>query len=481
MFKSDGKNSTQHIWNQGEGSTDGDDNIFLKVDAQNQLQLVWGRSGGPLNQCRIEASISTNTWYGVYIAHNGVRLSSSDATASNLANAFDIRVMSSADSFSSLSANKSTSSNWKSTGASMTNAVTGTFTIGGRGNNRNFDGKIASMVVTTLLANSTMPTDANIKDMIVDPVKWTNDKIGGQFRVPYQSSAQSDFQRATSGGYSATQVWLMGDGAYYSYTGPANIRNDVRDYFQSYTSLQMFNMVSNDIETVSINGLTPQQASCGTHASFEVTITAALNADFSYPSTPYCSSSANVTPTITGQSGGSFTVPTGLSLVSSSTGEIDISASTPGSYTVSYTVSECGSSITATTTLEITASVTATVVYGAATYSDNDADPTPTITGHVTGTFTASPTGLSFTSTSTGEIDLSASTLGTYEITFTPSATCSIPVTTTLKIQGCPYVENPIGYPLTIPSSQIAFYEFEGNGDDSEGSYDLTITGAATY
>ena len=143
--------------------------------------------------------------------------------------------MSIADSFRSLSANKSTSSNWKSTGGTMTNAVTGTFTIGGRGNNRNFDGKIASMVVTTLLANSTMPTDANIKDMIVDPVKWTNDKIGGQFRVPYQSSAQSDFQRATSGGYSATQVWLMGDGAYDSYTGPANIRNDVRDYFQSYT------------------------------------------------------------------------------------------------------------------------------------------------------------------------------------------------------------------------------------------------------
>ena len=221
---------------------------------------------------------------------------------------------------------------------------------------------------------------------------------------------------------------------------------------------------------------------CSNTSSFEVTITAALNADFSYPSTPYCSSSANVTPTITGQAGGSFTVPAGLTIVSSSTGEIDISASTPGSYTVSYTVIECGSSITATTTLEISASVTATIAYGSATYSDNDADPTPTITGHVTGTFTASPTGLSFTSTSTGEIDISASTLGTYEITFTPSATCSIPVTTTLKIQGCPYVENPIGYPLTIPSSQIAFYEFEGNGDNSvSGSYSLTLTAGSTY
>jgi hypothetical protein len=241
-------------------------------------------------------------------------------------------------------------------------------------------------------------------------------------------------------------------------------------------------MVSNDIENVSINGLTSIQASCATPASFEVTITAALNADFTYPSTPYCSSSANVTPTITGQSGGSFTVPTGLSLVSSSTGEIDISASTPGSYTISYTVTECGSSITATTTLEITASVTATISYPSATYSDNDADPTAIVTSTVSGTFTASPTGLSFTSTSTGEIGLSSSTLGTYEITFTPSATCSIPVTTTLKIQGCPYVENPIGYPLTIPNSQVAFYEFEGDLTDSSGNgNNLTRSGGNIY
>ena len=497
VFKSDGKNSTQHIWNQGEGSANGDDNIFLKVDAANQLQLVWGRSGGPLNQCRIEASISTNTWYGVYIAHNGVRLSSSDATASNLSNAFDIRVMSSADSFSSLSANKSTSSNWFSTGAAMTNSILGDFTIGGRGNNRNFDGKIANMVVTTLhatnltpaqLPDGGMPGDAQIKLMITDPIKWLDN-----YKVRYAPNNNSATYRPSNSGfnqqpfqfgsgtsaYAATQVWLMGDGASDSYSN--GIRNYIDPADTRWTQLRLNSMVSNDIENVSINGLTSIQASCATPASFEVTITAALNADFTYPSTPYCSSSANVTPNITGQSGGSFTVPTGLSLVSSSTGEIDISASTPGSYTISYTVTECGSSITATTTLEITASVTATISYPSATYSDNDADPTAIVTSTVSGTFTASPTGLSFTSTSTGEIDLSASTLGTYEITFTPSATCSIPVTTTLKIQGCPYVENPIGYPLSIPSSQIAFYEFEGNGDDSEGSYDLTITGAATY
>ena len=219
---------------------------------------------------------------------------------------------------------------------------------------------------------------------------------------------------------------------------------------------------------------------CTNSSSFQLTITSALNADFSYPSSPYCDSSSNVTPTITGQSGGSFAVPLGVSLVNNSSGEIDISASNPGSYIVSYTITDCGSSITATTTLEISASVTATISYPLATYSDNDADPTPAITGHVTGTFTASPSGLTFTSTSTGQIDLSASNFATYEITFTPSATCSIPVTTTLKIQGCPFAENPIGEPLTIPSSQIAFYEFEGNLNDSSGNGN-NLTGNGGY
>ena len=32
VFKHDGSNTTQHIWNQGEGAGTGDDNIFLKLD-----------------------------------------------------------------------------------------------------------------------------------------------------------------------------------------------------------------------------------------------------------------------------------------------------------------------------------------------------------------------------------------------------------------------------------------------------------------
>ncbi len=51
----------------------------------------------------------------------------------------------------------------------------------------------------------------------------------------------------------ATQIWLMGDGTSDAY---ALLRNRVYPGDQNETSLRMQSMVSNDIETVNINGLT---------------------------------------------------------------------------------------------------------------------------------------------------------------------------------------------------------------------------------
>lgn len=57
---------------------------------------------------------------------------------------------------------------------------------------------------------------------------------------------------------------------------------------------------------------------------------------FSYPQSNYCANSANPTPTITGDPGGTFSSTAGLS-INASTGTINIAASTPGSYVVTYT------------------------------------------------------------------------------------------------------------------------------------------------
>ncbi len=256
VFKSDRNNSNQHIWNYGDGASSGDDNIYLKLDAQGQLQFNWGRvNAGSLNQCRVATGTQSNTWYAVYIAHNGTRLSSSNATASNLADSFDIRLMSSGDSFSSLGNNLSIASNWTSTGGRMDRAYGGHLTIGGRGSNRNYHGKVASMLVTTLRRNQPMPSTTEIEAMIKDPESWVDDyKVGELYRGSDNNGDTGNFQKNQFLAYQSTQMWLMGDGTSDSYSN--GIRNNLYPSDQNYTKLQLNSMVSNDIQTVNINGLT---------------------------------------------------------------------------------------------------------------------------------------------------------------------------------------------------------------------------------
>jgi hypothetical protein len=52
--------------------------------------------------------------------------------------------------------------------------------------------------------------------------------------------------------FSGTQVWLMGDGTSDAYS---KIRNQIYVAEQNFTPLDMISMVSNDIQTVSIPGL----------------------------------------------------------------------------------------------------------------------------------------------------------------------------------------------------------------------------------
>ncbi len=70
------------------------------------------------DECKIDdiTYSQTSVWFGVYIAHKGQRYNSSDATAANLADAFDIRLMSSEDNFACVGSNLSTSSNWTANG-----------------------------------------------------------------------------------------------------------------------------------------------------------------------------------------------------------------------------------------------------------------------------------------------------------------------------------------------------------------------------
>ena len=260
VFSADGNNSNQHIWNMGEGAGSIDDNIYLRLASNRYLFFGWGRTGS-LNELYI-GTITANRWYGIYVASNGARLSGNDANSSNLSNAFDVKLMSEADSWSTLF-DQGGQAEWGNTGFStiggrMDRQLTGSLTIGGRGANRNFHGKVASFVTTTLRCGQAMPSDAEIKEMITDPMGWLSDyKVGNLYRTPWSTSYNTNFILRNSASNfdepKSTQVWLMGDGTNDSYSNM--IRNQVNPADQNSTKLNLISMVSNDIQNVTISGL----------------------------------------------------------------------------------------------------------------------------------------------------------------------------------------------------------------------------------
>ena len=255
VFRLDGANADQHIWNYGQGVSSGDDNIYLRVNGSRQIYFGWGRETGNVNECYL-GTYTANKWYGMYIAHNGTRLLGSSASGSALAACFSIRHMSETLSFGTLYSEKSTSSNWISgtTGNRMDRSLSGNMCIGGSDSNRNFSGKIASMVATTLKISQTMPTDAEVILMITDPKKWMADhKVGVSYRYPWSSTTVSNWQMNNVYPSWATQVWLMGEGSNDSFTN--SIRNQA-SYGDFSTKMEFRNMQANDIETVNITGLT---------------------------------------------------------------------------------------------------------------------------------------------------------------------------------------------------------------------------------
>ncbi len=149
-------------------------------------------------------------------------------------------------------------------------------------------------------------------------------------------------------------------------------------------------------------------------------VTKALdNATFAYSKTSYCQTESNPTATITGEAGGTFSSTSGL-IINTSTGEINLSTSTLGSYVVTYTTTDPDQN-SSTENVTITDGDIATFSYATSTVNKNDVDLYPTTTGQ-SGSY-SSTSGLSINS-STGLIDVSASTAGTYTVSYNTNGSC---------------------------------------------------------
>lgn len=164
---------------------------------------------------------------------------------------------------------------------------------------------------------------------------------------------------------------------------------------------------------------------CPDTKTTSITINAAANSAFNYPSNTICVSDGDQTPT-TAEAGTFTSTPAGLTFVSATTGVIDVDNSTAGTYTITHSVpGTCPSTTNVNVTL--TSNPDASFTYAQGAYCSDATDPAPVFgTGASGGVFSASPSGLNINSNS-GLIDLSASTAGTYTVTNNIAAVGSCP------------------------------------------------------
>ncbi|HEX8515896.1 MAG TPA: gliding motility-associated C-terminal domain-containing protein [Bacteroidia bacterium] len=247
--------------------------------------------------------------------------------------------------------------------------------------------------------------------------------------------------------------------------------------------------------TYTVTGTT---GSCSGTATSTITVSNPSVATFNYPGTPYCSNGADPSPVFTGGgTAGTFASTVGLSL-NPTTGVVDLSASTPGTYNVTNTVNGTGTcpNASASTSITITALPNATFGYSGSPFCSNETDPSPVFNGGGTpGTFT-STAGLSINPGS-GLVDLSASTAGTYIITntFNSSGGCPAVTDTGLVVISTPqtgtfsYTANPYCQDAADPSPDLNAGSVAGTFastaglsiNSSTGVVDLSASTAGTY
>ena len=180
--------------------------------------------------------VSSNNWHGLYIDYDGGRRNYGNGTYSErVKNSNRFRIW-------QVNLNNGTATRLTGYGLANTdhdtwsynncvgNNIGGRFYVGSQyQNNKEFQGQIASVVVTTLRNGQTLPDATEISMIVNDPMKWLNDyKVGNKWRQPNLEGSGSELSGFALGndnnGAKGTKVWLMGDGTNDS---DGNIRNQV--------------------------------------------------------------------------------------------------------------------------------------------------------------------------------------------------------------------------------------------------------------
>ncbi|RYY64783.1 MAG: hypothetical protein EOO12_08740, partial [Chitinophagaceae bacterium] len=254
--------------------------------------------------------------------------------------------------------------------------------------------------VTITDANGCQATISNIT--LTDPALPTVNAVASQVVCADHTTSAISF-----GGTAASYSWTNDNS---SIGLPASGSGDIGSFTATNGGTTAI------VATISV---TPMNGACsGTATSFSITVNPAPSATIAYTATPYFTGSGTAAVTQSGTSGGTYSSTAGI-VVDAATGTIDLAASTPGTYTVTYTVAAAGGCdlYTTTTTVNLLNPFSATIAYNGSPYCDATGIATVTRTGTTGGTYSASPAGLSINATS-GDINLAASAPGTYTVRY---------------------------------------------------------------
>ena len=290
---------------------------------------------------------------------------------------------------------------------------------------------------------------------------------------------------STSGTASVTQTGQTGGS--YSSTGGLSINSGTGDV----------NLSASTPGSYTVSYTIASAGGCAVVVkTTNITITTAPSATISYGGSPFCSTTASVSVTRTGTTGGTYSSTAGL-FISSTTGTITPSSSTPGTYTVTYTIAAAGGCALYSTTASVTINAlpAATISYGGSPYCTTSGTATVTQTGQTGGTY-SSTGGLSINS-GTGNVNLSASTAGTYTVSYTIVAsggcaavvkTASVTVTATplatISYSGTPFCTNSGTVSVTRTGTSGGSYSASPGGlsiSSSTGTITPSGSTAGTY
>lgn len=228
--------------------------------------------------------------------------------------------------------------------------------------------------------------------------------------------------------------------------------------------------------------VTGTSSGCSATAVGTITVNQLEDAGFSYtPATVCKTGGSNPTPVITGVTGGTFSCPNNSLVIDPTTGIVDLAGSALGAYTITYTTSgSCPNS----STFDISLVNIPIADFTLGTYCQNVTNPLPTYINNGSAGVFSSTAGLTFASTSTGEINLASSTAGDYTVTNTIAAGGGCPAataTSTITINAVPFttVNSPTacsGDPAIITAAGATNYTWS----DNSTSNTLSVTPGVT-